>query len=63
MVNNRSHLEVQAKAWRELAERARRLAGGLSDGTDRDRLLEYAEELTEKVVKLEATPGAGQDKR
>ena len=53
---DRSHLEVQAKAWKELAERAKRLARGLSDGTDRDRLLEYADELADKVAKLEASP-------
>ena len=60
-----SHFEVQAKAWRELAERAKRLAGGLSDGQARDSLLRYSEELQEKAAKLDVSPDArqGQDKR
>ena len=49
----RSHREVQATAWRELAERARRLAGNLLDDPARDSLLEYSEELEEKAAKLE----------
>ena len=51
---DKSHLEVQATAWRELAERARRLAGGLLDGPDRDRLLAYSAELVQKAEGLEA---------
>jgi hypothetical protein len=51
---DRSHREVQATAWRELAERARRLAGNLLDGPDRDSLLQYSDELKEKAAKLEA---------
>ena len=49
----RSHREVQATAWRELAERARRLAGNLLDDPARDSLLKYSEELEEKAAKLE----------
>jgi hypothetical protein len=54
---DRSHREVQATAWRELAERAKRLAGNLLDGPDRDSLLQYSEELKEKAAKLEAQRG------
>ena len=50
----RSYLEVQAKAWRELAERAKRLASGLLDDPARDSLLRYSDELEEKAAKLEA---------
>jgi hypothetical protein len=49
----RSHREVRATAWRELAERARRLAGNLLDDPARDSLLKYSEELEEKAAKLE----------
>lgn len=49
----RSHREVEAAAWRELAKRARRLAGNLLDGPDRDSLLQYSEELEEKATKLD----------
>jgi hypothetical protein len=51
---DKSHLEVQAAAWRELAERAKRLAGGLLDGPDRDRLLDYSAELDQKAAALTA---------
>jgi hypothetical protein len=54
---DRSHREVQATAWTELAERARRLAGDLLDGPDRDSLLQYSEELEEKAAKLEDQRG------
>jgi hypothetical protein len=50
----RSYFEVQANAWRELAEKAKRLAGNLLDGPDRDSLLQYSKELQEKAAKLEA---------
>ena len=53
----KSHLEVQAAAWRELAERARRLATGLLDGPDRDRLLNYSAELEQKAAELEDGDG------
>jgi hypothetical protein len=56
-MSERFHIEVQAAAWRELAERAKRLAGGLLDGPDRDSLLHYSEELEEKAAKLEANSG------
>lgn len=49
-----SQLMEQAAAYRELAKRARRLAGSFVDGPDRDRLLEYAKELDEKAAGLEA---------
>jgi hypothetical protein len=49
-----SHLVVQAKEWRKLAERARRLADGLLDDADRKRLLEYSEELAQKAARLQA---------
>jgi hypothetical protein len=52
-VADKSHLEVQATAWRELAKRARRLAGTLLDDPARDRLLDYSTELEEKAAQLE----------
>jgi hypothetical protein len=62
---DRSHREVQATAWRELAERARRLAGNLLDGPDRNSLLQYSKELEEKAAELEAQRGvpAAKDKQ
>lgn len=54
---SKPHLEVQAAAWRELAKRARRLAGGLLDGPDRDRLLNYAGQLEQKAAGLEGGDG------
>jgi hypothetical protein len=54
MVDGTHHREVQATAWREGAKRAKRLAGNLRDGADRDSLLHYSEELEEKATKLEA---------
>jgi hypothetical protein len=64
MVDRTHHREVQATAWREGAKRAKRLAGNLRDGADRDSLLHYSEELEEKATKLEASPDVreGQDK-
>jgi len=53
MADNRSHREVQATAWRELAQRARRLAENLPDGQDRESLLQYSSELEEKAANLE----------
>ncbi|MBY0317705.1 MAG: hypothetical protein K2X72_03170 [Reyranella sp.] len=50
----KSHHEVQAAAWRELAKRARRLAANLLDDPARDTLLKYSEELDEKAAKLAA---------
>jgi len=47
-VVDKSHLEVQATAWRELAKRAKRLAGTLLDDPTRERLLSYSTELEEK---------------
>ena len=55
---DRSHLVVQAAAWRELAGRARRLAGNLLDGPDKDRLLQYSDELEKKAAALESPHGA-----
>ena len=52
----KSHHEIQAAAWRELAKRARRLAANLLDDPARDSLLKYSEELDEKAAKLEAPP-------
>jgi hypothetical protein len=52
---DRSHLMVQATAWRELARRAKRLAKGLLDGPDRGLLLQYAEELEEKAARMDTT--------
>ena len=54
---SKPHLEVQAAAWRELAKRARRLAGGLLDGPDRDRLLKYSAQLEEKAAGVEGGDG------
>jgi hypothetical protein len=51
MVDRTHHSEVQATEWRELAKRAKRLAGNLLDGPDRDALLHYSEELEEKATK------------
>jgi hypothetical protein len=48
-----SQLMEQATASREMAERAKRLAGSLIDGPDRTRLLRYAEELDEQTAALE----------
>jgi len=48
------HREVQAAAWRGLAERARRLAGDLLDDPVKESLLKYAEELDERAAKLKA---------
>jgi hypothetical protein len=57
LMASKPHLEVQAVAWRELAQRARRLAGGLLDGPDRDRLLKYSAELEQKAAELEDGDG------
>jgi hypothetical protein len=64
MVDRTHHREVQATGWRGQAERAKRLAGKLLDGPDRDSLLHYSEELEEKAAKLGASPDVreGQDK-
>jgi hypothetical protein len=52
-VADKSHIEVQATAWRELAKRAKRLAGTLLDDPARDRLLKYSAELEQKAAGLE----------
>lgn len=44
----------QAMASRDLAKRARRLAGTFMDGPDKDRLLQYASELEAQAAELEA---------
>jgi hypothetical protein len=49
-----SELLAQASASRDMAKRARRLAGIFLDGPDRDRLLPYAKELDERAAGLEA---------
>ncbi len=59
---DRSHREVQATAWRELAERAKRLASGLLDDRTRESLLKYSEELEEKATELEARRDDREDK-
>ena len=56
MTDKTHHREVQVTAWKELAKRAKRLAGSLSDGPDRDTLLHYSKELEEKLTKLDVTP-------
>jgi hypothetical protein len=57
-VADKSHLEVQATAWRELAKRAKNLAGTLLDDPARDRLLDYSAELDQKAAGLEARVGS-----
>lgn len=47
-----SHLEVQATAWRDLAKRAKRLAGTLLDDPAREGLLNYSAELEIKAAQL-----------
>jgi hypothetical protein len=47
-----SQLE-QLAACRDLARRARRLAGAFLDDPDRDRLLRYAEEMETRAAELE----------
>jgi hypothetical protein len=48
-----STLTDQATATRDLARRARRLAGTLTIADDTDRLLRYAEELEAQAVDLD----------
>jgi hypothetical protein len=45
---------VQEK--RDMARRARRLAGGLLVQSDKERLLKYAEDLEVEADRLERTP-------
>ena len=55
-----SPVSQQAADCRALAERARRLAGTLLDGPDKDELLRYAKELETRASGLEdkgARPG------
>ena len=48
-----STLAEQAAASRNLAQRAKRLAGTLIDPEDVDRLLRYADELEAQAVDLD----------
>ena len=48
-----AQLRDQANATRDLAKRARRLAGTLTIADDISRLLRYAEELDAQAVDLE----------
>jgi hypothetical protein len=49
-----SQLAEKTAACRDLAKRARRLAGTFLDGPDKDRLIQYAEDLDEQAAGLEA---------
>jgi hypothetical protein len=51
-----SQLPEQAATCRDLARRARRLAGTLLDGPDRDRLLQYVDEMEQRTGELERGP-------
>ena len=48
-----SKLAEQASATRDLARRAKRLAGTLVAPEDTDRLLRYAQELEDQAVDLD----------
>ena len=48
-----SKLAEQATATRDLARRAKRLAGTLIDSDDAERLLRYAQELEDQAVDLD----------
>jgi hypothetical protein len=48
-----SQLPEQAAACRDLARRARRLAGTFLNDQDRERLLQYAEEMEQRAGELE----------
>jgi hypothetical protein len=54
-----STLAKQAAATRDLARRARRLAGTLIEAEDVDRLLRYAEELDAQAVDLDRRANDG----
>jgi hypothetical protein len=58
---DRSNFVVQAAAWRELANRARRLAAGLINEADRAPLLDYSKELDEKAARLESEAHSRQE--
>jgi hypothetical protein len=47
----------RAGELRDLAERARRLAAGLSRSDDRDRLLGYGDELEQQAAAIERQAG------
>lgn len=51
-MNKASRISQQAADCRALAERARRLAGTLLDGPDKDELLRYAKELETRACGL-----------
>jgi hypothetical protein len=55
---NAFDLLKQAAGCRDLAKLARRLAGTLLDGPDRDRLLRYGEEVEEHAAGLEKQAAA-----
>jgi hypothetical protein len=48
-----SKLAEQATITRDLARRAKRLAGTLTESEDADRLLRYAQELEDQAVDLD----------
>ena len=53
-----SQLIGQAASCRDLARRAKRLAGTFVDGIERERLLGYAEELEQQAADLEKQAAA-----
>jgi hypothetical protein len=53
-----SGLMEQARATRELAQRARRLAEATISAVDKDRLLLHAEELEDQATALERKIGS-----
>jgi hypothetical protein len=48
----------EARDCRDLARRARRLAGTLSQPEDQDRLTGYADELERRAAELERSPAS-----
>ena len=55
---SRVDLEREACKARDLAERARRMAQGLSLASDRDRLHRFADETDERAAGMEAEAAA-----
>jgi hypothetical protein len=51
-------LEKEARETRNLAKRARRLSRELSEEADRERLIRFADELDQRVAKLEPEAAA-----
>ena len=51
--SNSTALRQQAEASRDLARRARRLAGEMTEEADKARLLRHAEELEAQAADLE----------